>query len=162
MTTRDMILAFILVLMLTPLEYVRWLICGKHFLTAKDKEYNKKIDELCQELDGKYNSLVNKYVNLMKHGMLAYGCLGARWHGAGAMPYKEARRWLVGRLEAKGFSTSQKRRAVKTLDKYEKINGPDYMFSIGGRSECFLLQARLRETKFHIDEWESPISNFWR
>ena len=94
-----MILAFIMVVVLTPLEYVWWLICGKHFLTAKDKEYNKKIDELCQELDGKYN-------NLMKHGMLTYSCLSAGWYGTGAMPYREARRWLVERLETKGFSAS--------------------------------------------------------
>lgn len=125
------------------------------FLQLKDREYNKKIDELCQELD-------DEYISLVKCEVLSHVCLGTGWHGAGAMPYREARRWLAGWLEAKSFSASQKCRAVKTLDAYEKVNGPDYLFSIGGRSECFLLQARLRETKFCIDEWESPIHSFWR
>ena len=80
----------------------------------------------------------------------------------GTLLYSEAKKTLDDEFDAMNLSEKQKLRAMEKVNETEKINGPEYEFALGGRSECFLLQTRLRETKYEVDKWRSPMDMFWR
>lgn len=146
-------LAFVIVAILYHAVYefdvFWWKHFARHTLNDEEKSYNSKIEAICSVLDEHYLKLLNDNNNLLMKT---------------SMPYSEAKLVLNAQFEALKMTDTEKIRAMRGVNGQHARNSSkmfgEYEFALGGRSECFLLQTFLRETKYTPPP--KPINDFWK